>query len=499
VSINRRLAEGAPAATRRLLEEIVRTLPLGLAVFDREMRYLAHSDGWLEFHGHTGDPDVIGRSHYEVFPQISETWRAVHGRCLAGATERSDLDRFETAAGGHEDLRWQVTPWHEDGGTIGGLLIYIERITEQVATTRRLGERDRLIEELFERSPIGLNLCRMDGLWLASNPAFLAMIGYSPAEVDGGLTYWELTPRRYDAEEAVQLERLRSERRYGPYEKEFIRKDGTRVPVRLNGFVVERDGEPHIWSLIEDMTGPVALEARLEEERLKAIQSHKLATVGEMAAGVAHEINNPLSIIEAYAYVLERAVATGDGAAVTEAIAAIRDATRRAGAIVRGLKKFARERDDAHRPAVPVAEVVEDALGLCRARIQTHGVGLTCTVDTDARIAGSAIELAQVLVNLLANAFDAVRESAERWIGLTAADGPAGWVTIAIEDSGPGLGAAGDADIFRAFFTTKPVGEGTGLGLSISRSIVERHGGTLTLDADAARTRFVNSLPRDPA
>ena len=159
---------------------------------------------------------------------------------------------------------------------------------------------------------MGLNLCTMDGLWLESNQAFCDIIGYTQAEADGGLTYWQLTPRKYDAQEQVQLEKLRTTRRYGPYEKEFIRKDGTLVPVRLNGFVVEREGKPYIWSLIEDLTAQRALEAELEDERLKAIQASKLATVGEMAAGIAHELNNPLGIIDAYAFALEDARARGD-------------------------------------------------------------------------------------------------------------------------------------------------------------------------------------------
>lgn len=484
------------SATHRLFAEVVRTLPLAAAVFDRDMKYIAHNDSWVTTHGYHDDRELIGRSHYEVFPEIPEAWRDIHRRCLAGATERRDLDVFVRADGGEEFLRWVVAPWREADESVGGVVIYAENITEQIQTQRRLGERESLIRDLFERSTVGLNLCTLEGLWLESNPAFLDIIGYSREEADGGLTYWQLTPRKYDADEAAQIESLRTTGRYGPYEKEFIRKDGRPVPVRLNGFLVERNGTQCIWSLIEDLTGQRALEARIEEERLKAIHASKLAMVGEMAAGIAHEINNPLSIIGGYAYTLRGAIARGDTGAVQEALDAITEATERAGKIVHGLRKFSRQSGGDARAEVGVDEVIADALNLCGARVRTRGVSVTRDIRTTARIEADAIEMSQVFVNLLNNAFDAAGPSTEPWIRVTATDGPEpGWVTVLVEDSGPRIPPEVAERIFRPFFTTKKVGEGTGLGLSISRSIVESHGGTLTCDPGAPSTRFVVRLP----
>ena len=481
---------------RRLFADFVRQVPLAAAVFDREMRYLAHSDGWLAAHGDPSPRPIIGLSHYEVFPEIRAEWREIHRRGLAGETQHRDQDYFERADGRRVWLRWLVAPWHDADGAVAGLLIYTENISEQVDTRRRLDQRESTIRDFFAQSPLGLNLCRMDGLWLESNPAFLRIIGYTPAEADGGLTYWQLTPRRYDAAEAAQLELLRTTRRYGPYEKEFIRKDGTTIPVRLHGFLIEREAETLIWSLIEDMTEQRALERKVEEERLKAIQASKLAMLGEMAAGIAHEINNPLGVIELFAYTLQGAIDRGDAAGTREAIAGIRAAASRAGAIVQGLSRFSRESQGEARADVVVAAVVADAVGLCRARIAGDAIALTVDVTTTARVEGHAIELTQVLVNLLNNARDAARAVEPAWIRLTAHDvADAREVEIAVEDAGPPLPADAADRIFRPFFTTKKIGEGTGLGLSISRSIVERHRGTLTLDATAACTRFVLRLP----
>ncbi len=485
---------------RRLFEDFVANAPVAAAAFDREMRYIVHSRSWLAAHGDTSEREIVGKSHYDVFA-IRDEWRAVHQRCLAGATEERALDHFVRADGKQELLRWVVTPWRKADGDVGGVLIYIENLTDQVETRRRLGENESIVRDFFAHSPVGLNLCRMDGLWLESNPAFLRIIGYSAEEADGGLTYWQLTPRKYDADEAVQLENLRRTGRYGPYEKEFIRKDGTLVPVRLNGFLVERKGETFIWSLIEDMTEQRALERKLEEERVKAIQSSKLATLGEMAASFAHEINNPLGIIELYAYSLTSAIAEGDTAKIDEAIEAIRSSVTRASRIVKGLRKFSRETASEAFTRLTVNSIVDEAIALCKPRIQGTGVTLTVDVNTDAEVEGHVIELSQVLVNLLNNALDSVTASAgaqgARWIRLDASTSDSS-VTIAVEDSGTPPAPGMEEQLFRPFYTTKKVGEGTGLGLSISRSIIDRHGGTLTLDTSSPHTRFVVTLPRAP-
>lgn len=472
-----------------LLREVIRTLPQGAAILDRDLRYLAHNPAWLELHGEPAGRDLVGQRHYDVFV-VRDEWRAIHERCLAGAVEQSHDDHFDTVQGTREHLRWRITPWHEADGAIGGLVLYAERIARDSDLQRELLETENLVRALFDQSPIGLNLCTMDGLWLRSNPAFLSLIGYTQEEADGGLTYWQLTPRIYDSAEAVQLRALATTGHYGPYEKEFIRKDGSLVPVRLRGFLVERQGVKYIWSLIEDRTVQAELEERLEHEQIKAIHAAKLATMGEMAAAFAHEINNPLGIIDAYAYTLEGAIHERDTAHIEEAIAAIRSATQRAGAIVHGLRRFARERDDVSDVDVP--SLVEEALTLCRARIRTHGVALEVDVATTTHIRGYAIELAQVLVNLLNNAFDAVRDTSAGWIRLTARETDT-HVELRVADSGSGV--PDDVDVFRTFFTTKPVGIGTGLGLSISRSIIERHGGRLTLESHSPTT-FLVELPR---
>lgn len=368
------------------------------------------------------------------------------------------------------------------------------------ATAREPGTRDEqlgvLQQALFERSPIGLNLCRMDGLWLQSNPAFLDIIGYDRAEADGGITYWQLTPPEYHDAERAQLASLQERGVYGPFEKEFVRKDGTRVPVRLHGFIVEREGERYIWSHIEDLRMQRRLEAELEVERLRLFQASKLASLGEMTASLAHEINNPLTVIEAYTALM---AADPSREALADARGHIHAAVARIGRLVRALRGFSRMPGEKPRfESVSLRRVAQTAVELCVVVRRSAGVAVTLDEGADVSLTCDPLAVEQILVNLLNNAMDAAHDSAGRWVRVRV-ERRGDAAVIAVADSGPGVDPALRERIFERFFTTKPVGEGTGLGLAISRSLAERHGGALRYVKHGEGGAFELSLPVTPA
>jgi PAS domain S-box-containing protein len=141
------------AESRERLDLLVQHAPAAIALLDRDMRYLAASSRWLADYGLEGR-EVVGRSHYEVFPDIPERWRAVHRRCLAGATEKADEDPFPRADGGTDWVRWEIRPWRRASGEIGGIVIFSEvvteqrRLKEQLAVTSRLAALGTLVHGL---------------------------------------------------------------------------------------------------------------------------------------------------------------------------------------------------------------------------------------------------------------------------------------------------------------------------------------------------------------
>lgn len=244
---------------------------------------------------------------------------------------------------------------------------------------------------------------------------------------------------------------------------------------------------------IRDISETVKAEAELARQREALYQSEKLSALGGLLAGVAHELNNPLTVVVGRAMQLEEHAATP---ADRDRAEKIRTAAERCTRIVRTFLAMAR-RQDAVRAETDVNEVVQGALELLGYMLQSG------TVQVDRQF-GAALpkvladpdQLSQVILNLLMNAQQAMAQTAgERCLRVrTAADQDR--VRIEVEDTGPGVPAELAGRIFEPFFTTKPVGEGTGVGLAVSLGIVQSHGGTLTLESPpAGGARFVVGLP----
>lgn len=243
------------------------------------------------------------------------------------------------------------------------------------------------------------------------------------------------------------------------------------------------------------------IEARtreLEVQRAKTEYAGKMATLGEMASGIAHEINNPLAIICANA---ERMLGMlhnkkVDEAKLEQGIERISNTAFRIAKIVKGLRFFAQDGSRVPFKSECLQTIVQDTLEFCQEKFRSHAVDLKLgTFPSELKIDCQAVQISQVLLNLLQNAFDAVEKLETRWIRVETLESDTE-VRITVTDSGPGVSAELRDKIMLPFFTTKEVGKGTGLGLSISQGIVASHGGSLYIDANAQNSCFVICLPK---
>lgn len=262
---------------------------------------------------------------------------------------------------------------------------------------------------------------------------------------------------------------------------------------------VEKDGKVNAILVVEtEITEQMRMHFELEAERARATNAAKFATLGEMAGGIAHEINTPLSTIQILASLIRSAVKTEPvkTPSVISAVERIEATVERISKIIRGLRTFARQSDDDPFSQASLAKIVDETLALMSEKLKILEIKVTIDPGPeDILVLCRPTQIAQIVMNLCGNSLDAVKDQPEKWIEISIR-GTDEQAELTVTDSGHGIPTAIREKIMQPFFTTKEVGKGTGLGLSISRGIAGQHNGLLYVDEKCPNTRFVLKLPR---
>jgi PAS domain S-box-containing protein len=353
---------------------------------------------------------------------------------------------------------------------------------------------------LLESASDGIVIVNAVGRITLANAAALRMFGYSRDELVGA-DLEVLLPAPARTAHAAHRDRYFAAPRVRPMgiglDLSGRRRDGTEFPVEISLSYVESDEGVVAMAFITDITERKRVEAQLLKQREVLFQSEKLAAIGRLAAGVAHEMNNPLGIITSR---IEVMLLEAEGQAVPpsmlEDLQVLHRNAQRAAGIARSLRSFARQ-SPRERAPVDLNAVVAETLLLIQKPLAVDGIQVTTSLDAALpMILGDADALHQVLLNLLTNAREAIAGRGEIRIGTGPAE-RAGHVRMVVEDTGPGIAAKDLPNIFDPFFTTKP--DGTGLGLSLSYGIIQDHGGTVDVESAPGRgTTFVLTFPALP-
>jgi PAS domain S-box-containing protein len=372
---------------------------------------------------------------------------------------------------------------------VGAFGIWLNGRRRRLLAERRWAEEalvasERKYHSLFDTSRDGIDFTDLDGRIEDANAAFLDMLGYTLDELRT-MTYQQLTPAKWAAMEAEIIERQVMTRGYSDeYEKEYIRRDGSIIPVMLRVWLVHDDAGKRIRMLgmFRDMTERKRIEAMARQRQAELAHMSRLNTMGEMAAGLAHELNQPLAAIANYANGCLCRMDRGsiEPADIRHALGHVAAQAARTGEIIRRTREFLRRREP-HRSGVDINALIRDAVKMVEHEVREIGLALELDLrDKLPKVLADSVQIQQVVLNLVRNSLEALKESGTAFpkllIQTSQSDGEQ--VEVTTRDNGPGVPPEFADHIFNAFFTSKP--GGMGMGLPISRSIIEEHGGKLS-------------------
>lgn len=245
-----------------------------------------------------------------------------------------------------------------------------------------------------------------------------------------------------------------------------------------------------------DITKKVENEKLIESQRIKLISSSRLSALGEMASGISHEINNPMTVVLAQSQIMQKML-TSESIEVDKlknSLQKIEKMSDRITKIINGLSSFSRDGDKDPMESVSIKQCIDNVLNLCEGRLTAMQLELKIDEPLNIDIKGRAVQIEQVLLNLIINATQAIQNNEHKWIRISF-ENKDGHLCIHVIDSGSGITEDAEKKLMEPFYTTKAVGAGTGLGLSISLGIVRAHGGKLYLNRNFSTTCFTIELP----
>ncbi len=366
---------------------------------------------------------------------------------------------------------------------IGIVAVMAYELSRDVLSAVRLNRdlvRERAITDaIFDGLPGMIYVYSPESRLIRWNKRVEADSGYSKKELAG------MKPEQWlDPEDVHTLTREwqhAMDKQTGRFEAHLTFKGGRKVPYLLTGIRVDIDGKPHLVGMGLDISRQKKMESELQDQQRELSRLNRVASVGVLAASIAHELNQPLAAVKSNAEAGKRylAVEQPDLREVRETMEDILAANERASDVVRGLRALMRKEPPREEP-VHLNDVVTSVVLIVQAECTSRGIQIDKLLD-DALppVRGDRVQLQQVMLNLLLNAIDALSErvTSPRQIQLRTERGESGRVRLSVRDNGPGIRPENMEEVFTTFFTSK--NKGMGMGLPISRSIVEWHGGKI--------------------
>ena len=373
-----------------------------------------------------------------------------------------------------------------------------------------LQEREAKVRRLVDSNIIGINIWHFDGRITDANDAFLQIVGYSRNDLTSGRIRWTeiAPPSEWSDADARAIAELRATGTAKSFEKEFIRKDGTRVPVMLGGATFGERKDQGVGFVL-DLTARKQAEEdlrrserRYHEAEMELAHANRAATLGQLSASIAHEVSQPIAAVinNACAAVNWAGEEMPDLEQIRHALDRIIRNGHRANDVIDRIRALLKKAP-LQKERMDINEAILEVIALSHGEINKNGISVRTQLAKGlSPIEGDRVQLQQVILNLIVNAVEALSSvrGGRRELTISTAEGQPDGVLVAIRDSGPGMDPATLELVFNPFYTTKS--GGLGMGLSISRSIMEAHGGRLWATVNAPHgASFEFILPAHPA
>ena len=481
------------------LRFFIKYAPASLAMFDTDMRYLSVSRRWMSDYG-LGELDLNGESQYQVFPEIAAQLREAYGRGLAGEVVRGEADRFILDGGSVRWMRWEVRPWFDAAGNIGGIVIFSEDITD-IKNAEDILRRYELLAG--HSRDIILFVRREDGRILEANAAAVNGYGYEHEKLVQ-LTVKDL--RAPDSRELTDAQMAESDLQGILFETTHLRRDGSTFPVEVSAQGTTINGTRTIISVIRNITERKRAEVELQLAKEAAEAANRAKS--QFLANMSHELRTPMTgVLGMLDLALSGTLDGGQREFIETAHNSARSLVRILNDIL-DLTKIEIGKISIEEKPFSIRKCVENTFNILLPAAKSKGLDLNSMVDDDVPVTlvGDQTRLNQVLTNLAGNA---VKFTEQGKVEIRVATGGRALggkrkISFIVVDTGIGIPDNKKDLLFRVFSQVDEshsrVYGGTGLGLAISKEIAELMGGTITLESEEGKgSTFSFTLPLSEA
>lgn len=487
---------------KKYTQIILDSLPYRIMVVNMDMTIESVNQTFLNDFNFTYE-DVLGKHCYEVRYGLEKSCGEAGHTCYLLYLEETKEQKIFSTIKEFRDEKGEdrfdvitIAPIYNEQGEFVQIVEASRDVTARIKLEREVEKSNTFFENVIQSTVDGIVVVDTKGNVLIFNEGMERLTGYNAREImeRGHLaSFYNIDVAREN------MMKMRSDE-HGPVGKlnptsmSITPKDGEDIPVTLSASIIKID-EKEVGSVgvFTDMREILKMRKDLEEAHFQLVQSEKIASVGKMAAGIAHEINNPLSGIMMYAELLKENFI--DNSQHLKDIQEIIDQTLRCKNIVSELLEFSRQ-TVGKASSFSIEQMITKTLNLLINQALFQDIEVKKIIQSDMpEMVGDLGQLQQVFTNFFVNAADAMKGKGR--LDITAKyDTDSNQFTITVSDSGPGIPKELRDKIFDMFFTTKPVGKGTGLGLSISQKIINLHGGNILVDSPPeGGTRFIIELP----